>query len=130
MNKKLHSVLLELGFTCLQSDRSVYIYAKGEVRIIMPVYIDDISLASKNTTLLDQTVQDLSKHFKLRDLGETKFLLGVEIIRDCTNHKISLSQHQYMLEHYSMAECHPVGTPLAPRNEALQVHVSPDSRRD
>ena len=78
-NKKLHSVLLELGFTRLQSDRSVYIYAKSEVRIIMPVYIDDITLASKNTAILDQTVRDLSKHFKLRDLGETKFLLGVEI---------------------------------------------------
>jgi hypothetical protein len=83
-NKKLHSVLLELGFSRLQSDRSVYIYTKGEVRIIMPVYINDITLASKNTTLLDQTILDLSKHFKLhfklRDLGETKFLLGVEII--------------------------------------------------
>jgi hypothetical protein len=27
------------GFTCLQSNQSFYIYAKGEVRIIMPVYI-------------------------------------------------------------------------------------------
>ncbi|KAJ2921830.1 hypothetical protein H1R20_g15268, partial [Candolleomyces eurysporus] len=69
-NKKLHSVLLELGFTRLRSDRSVYIYAKGEVRIIMPVYIDNVTLASKDTALLDQTVLDLSKHFKLRDLLE------------------------------------------------------------
>ena len=56
------------------------------------------------------------KHFKLRDLGETKFLLGVEIIRDRANRSISLSQHQYivdMLEGYSMAECNPVGMPLA-----------------
>ncbi|KAJ2921082.1 hypothetical protein H1R20_g16012, partial [Candolleomyces eurysporus] len=47
-NKKLHFVLLELGFTHLQSDWLVYIYAKGEVHIIMLVYIDDITLASKN----------------------------------------------------------------------------------
>ncbi|RXW18307.1 hypothetical protein EST38_g7548 [Candolleomyces aberdarensis] len=99
-NKKLHSVLLELGFTRLQSDRSVYIYTKGEVRIIMPVYIDNITLASQNTALLSQT-----------------FLLGVEIICDRANHSISLSQRQYiidMLERYSMADCNPVGTPLAP----------------
>ncbi|KAJ2936698.1 hypothetical protein H1R20_g401, partial [Candolleomyces eurysporus] len=88
----------------------------------MPVYIDNITLASKDTALLDQTVLNLSKHFKLRDLGETKFLLGVEIIRveiirDCANRSISLSQRQYiidMLERYSMAKCNPVGTPLAP----------------
>ncbi|RXW16890.1 hypothetical protein EST38_g8967 [Candolleomyces aberdarensis] len=94
LNKKLHSVLLELGFTRLQADRLVYIYAKGKVCIIMPVYIDSITLASKNNTLLDQTVLDLSKHFKLRDLGGTKFLLDVEIIRDCANRSISLSQCQ------------------------------------
>ena len=50
-------------------------------------------------------------------MGETKFLLGVEITRDRANRSISLSQRQYivdMLECYSMAECNPVGTPLAP----------------
>jgi hypothetical protein len=131
-NKKLHSVLLELGFSRLQSDRSVYIYTKGEVRIIMPVYIDDITLASKNTTLLDQTVLDLSKHFKLRDLGETKFLLGVEIIRDRTNRTISLSQRQYivdMLERYSMSECNPVGTPLAPGTK-LSKTMGPQTQEE
>ncbi|RXW12077.1 hypothetical protein EST38_g13777, partial [Candolleomyces aberdarensis] len=106
------------------SDRSVYIYAKGEVHIIMPVYIDDITLASKNTPLLDQTVVDLSKHFKLRHLGETKFLLGVEIIRDRANRSISLSQRQYiidMLERYSMADCNPVGTPLPPGTKLSKI---------
>jgi hypothetical protein len=35
-NKKLHSVLTELGFKRIESDRSVYIYSNGEVRIIVP----------------------------------------------------------------------------------------------
>jgi len=44
--KKLHSVLTELGFKQIESDRSVYIYSNREVRIIVPIYIDDITLTS------------------------------------------------------------------------------------
>ena len=76
-NKKLHSVLTELGFKRIESDRSVYIYSNGEVRIIVPIYIDDITLASKSPTAIDNYVQLLSQHFKCRDLGATRFLLGI-----------------------------------------------------
>ena len=60
-NKKLHSILLELGFTRLQSDRSIYLYVKGELKIILPVYIDDLTFASKDKKLIDKAVEDLSK---------------------------------------------------------------------
>ena len=116
-NKKLHSELANLGFTRLQSDRSIYLYARGELKIILPVYIDDLTFASKDTALIDKAVEDLSKVFKLRDLGETRFLLGIEITRDRKKRTISLSQHQYvvdLLERYGMQDCNPVGTPLPP----------------
>jgi hypothetical protein len=38
------------------------------------------------------------KHFKLRNLGPTKFLLGVEISQDRDNPSISLSQCQYIID--------------------------------
>jgi hypothetical protein len=81
-NKKLHSALTEMGFSRIESDRSVYIYSNGEVRIIVPIYIDDITLASKSSTAIDKYVQLLSQHFKCRDLGPTRFLLGVSVERD------------------------------------------------
>ena len=59
-NKKLHSVLTELGLKCIESDRSVYIYSNGEVRIIVPIYIDDITLASKSPSAIDKYVGLLS----------------------------------------------------------------------
>ena len=55
-NKKLHSVLVDLGFKRIESDRSVYIYSNGVVRVIVPIYIDDITLASKDTQALDKYV--------------------------------------------------------------------------
>jgi hypothetical protein len=74
-NKKLHSVLTELGFKRIESDHSMYIYSNGEVRIIVPIYIDDITLASKSSSAIDKYVQLLSHHFKCRDLGPTNYLM-------------------------------------------------------
>jgi hypothetical protein len=117
-NKKLHSVLTELGFKRIESDRSVYIYSNGEVRIIVPIYIDDITLASKSSTAIDKYVQLLSEHFKCRDLGPTRFLLGVAVERDRPTRMIKLHQHQFileLLEKFGMSDCKPVLTPLPPK---------------
>jgi hypothetical protein len=116
-NKKLHSVLVSLGFKQLESDKSVYIYQKDGVFIIMPIHVDDITLASKSLQALDDFIKELAKHFKLRDLGPTNFLLGINIGRDRPNRTISLSQPQYivnMLERYGMTDCKPVSTPMDP----------------
>jgi hypothetical protein len=64
-NNKLHTTLQSMGFKCLDSDRSIYIYVKDDVCIIVPIYIDDITLASKSSAALDKAVHTLSQHFKL-----------------------------------------------------------------
>src|SRR5579859_946598 len=87
-NKKIHQVLESMGFKRLESDHSLYIYCRDEVRIIMPIWVDDITLASKSQSAIDKVVKELSFHFKLRDLGPTTYLLGMEIIRNCSQHSI------------------------------------------
>ena len=57
------------------------------------------------------------QHFKLRDLGETSYLLGVAIRRDRKERKIYLSQKQYIrdvLKRFGMDKCHTVDTPMNP----------------
>ena len=117
-NKKLHSVLTELGFKQIESDRSVYIQSNGEVCIIVPIYIDDIRLASKLPAAINKYVQLLSKHFKCRDLGATRFLLGIAVERDRPTCTLKLHQCQFILdtlERYSMSDCKSVQTPLPPK---------------
>lgn len=114
-NKKLHKVLVSMGFKRLESDRSVYIYVRDNVRIIIPVHVDDLTLASKSQAAIDQTIDELSKHFKLRNLGPTTFLLGIAISRDRPKRTIFLSQRQYiidMLERYQLDKCNSVLTPM------------------
>ncbi|KIJ49713.1 hypothetical protein M422DRAFT_89278, partial [Sphaerobolus stellatus SS14] len=116
-NKKIHSVLVSMGFTRIKADAAIYVYSKGNVKIIVPIYIDDITFAGNSKTEIDNCVQELSKHFKLRDLGETKFLLGIEISRDRSKHTLSLSQKQYtlnILERFGHSDCATVQTPMNP----------------
>ena len=128
-NKKLHDTLASMGFKRLESDHSIYIFIRGEVRIIIPVFIDDITFASSDSAAIDSAIKELSSHFKLRDLGPTSFLLGIEIVRTPEKREISLSQRQYVidaLERFNMSDCNPVGTPMDP-GARLSSSMSPQS---
>ena len=46
--KKLHSVMCELGFERVQCDNSIWMYKKDSTRIIVPVYVDDMTIVAKN----------------------------------------------------------------------------------
>ena len=58
-NIKLHAALTEMGFKKIESDTSVYIYTNEEVKMFVPIYIDDITIASKSTTAIDKTVEQV-----------------------------------------------------------------------
>ncbi|GLB42956.1 putative reverse transcriptase (RNA-dependent DNA polymerase) [Lyophyllum shimeji] len=106
-----------LGFKKTYSDPSLYIYDRDGIKVIVPVFLDDITLASKCIEALDKFVSELGTHFKLRDLGPTSYLLGIRIERETAERRIYLSQTQYIvnkLEEFGMTDCKPVGTPMLP----------------
>jgi transposase InsO family protein len=116
-SETLAKVLLELGFKRTYSDASLYIYERDNIKVIVPVFVDDITLASKSQAAIDNFVVELGKHFKLRDLGKTNLLLGIEVSRNRAERKLYLSQRQYIvnkLEEFGMTDCKPVGTPMLP----------------
>ena len=45
-----------IGFKALESNPSIFIFAKDGVRIIMPIFIDDITIVSKSQDDLDRIV--------------------------------------------------------------------------
>ena len=75
-----------MGFKQLESNHSIYIFLRDEVRIIIPVLIDDIIFTSSDSTAINVAIKDLASHFKLRNLGLTSFLLGIEIICNLEKH--------------------------------------------
>ena len=47
----------------------------------MLVYVDDLLVTGSSTDLILQTRNDLKLKFKMKDLGELKFFLGIEFAR-------------------------------------------------
>lgn len=60
---------LALGFRRLQSDASMYVRAKDKVRIIIPVYVDDLTNACNDRPALDWVKSELKARFKLLHSG-------------------------------------------------------------
>ena len=116
-NRKMRAVLESMGFKQTYSNAAVYIYTWSDVTIILPVFVDDMTYASKSLDAIKSTLDKLCKHFKIHDLGPTTEILGLKIDRDRSNCLLRLSQRQYcleMLSRYGMGDCKPVLTSMDP----------------
>src|SRR5258705_3094210 len=81
--------------------------------LFIAVYVDDLLLFGPKGPVID-TLKDLLKlEFKVTDLGDLHWLLGIQIkYRD---HDIALSQSAYIdtiLKHFGLYDCNPVTYPL------------------
>ena len=56
------------------------------------VYVDDILVISSSKDNVATTKQKLSTFFPIKDLGEIREYLGIEVIRDCENKTIEMRQ--------------------------------------
>ena len=76
--KCLHQVMTKLGFTHAMADDCLYVLWKHNKIILMVlIYVDDMAIAGKGIPGVVLFKQNLSKDFKITDLGELKFILGI-----------------------------------------------------
>ena len=75
-------------------------------------------IASKSRSAIDKLKNDLSSEFEMKDLGEAKKVLGIEIKRDWKSGKVSLTQKGYLkkiLQKFNInGDTKSVSTSLAP----------------
>uniref|UniRef100_A0A2N9G068 Integrase catalytic domain-containing protein n=1 Tax=Fagus sylvatica TaxID=28930 RepID=A0A2N9G068_FAGSY len=122
---RFSSFLLHLGFYCSPADSSLFVFRSSSHIILLLVYVDDIIVTSNHSSSLSTLITKLSSEFSMKDLGPLHYFLGIQVSHFSDG--IFLSQQKYareILAKASMADCKPIGTPLAQKHR-LQLEGGP-----
>ncbi|KAF5449042.1 hypothetical protein F2P56_029530, partial [Juglans regia] len=109
---KLSSSLLNFGFTQAKSDSSLFIRQTSTSFMALLIYVDVI-IASNNLEEIATVKRFLHESFTIKDLGELKYFLGIEVARSAKG--IALCQRKYaldVLEDSGFSGSKPVGFPM------------------
>ena len=110
---KFNTYLMEFGFTCSIPDPSLFVYAKGKDVILLLLYVDVMLITGNNSETLASLLAELNKQFKMKDLGQMHYFLGIQARFHIDG--LFLSQQKYaedLLVDASMSDCAPMPTPL------------------
>lgn len=132
-NQQLDTQLKKFGMTQSAIDSCIYYNVpKNDSIIIVAVYVDDIIIFSNDKNMTAKLKSNLLSRFHMKDIGEAKFVLGMQIERNQSDGKICLSQAQYIqriLKKFNMEDCNAVATPLDCK-QVLSNEMSPKSEDD
>ncbi|GJW03860.1 ribonuclease H-like domain-containing protein [Tanacetum coccineum] len=125
-NAKLTCALVENGFSQSKSDYSLFTKSDNGVFLALLVYVDDIIITGNDTSEIEKFKEFLRTKFMIKDLGNLKYFLGIEVIN--TDKGICLNQRKYVLDlltDYGMLACKPARTPMLSKvsisNEATNI---------
>ncbi|GJU43528.1 ribonuclease H-like domain-containing protein, partial [Tanacetum coccineum] len=126
---RLSEALVENNFKQSGHDHSLYTKESGGSFVALLVYVDDIVLTGNNINEINKVKTFLKSKFKIKDLGELKYFLGIEVLKTKKD-GLCLSQRKYCLEllyNYGLLACKPASTPL-PENIILAHKESEDDK--
>lgn len=90
----------------------------GENKLVLLIYVDDVLLVGQKLNLIQSVKQKLSSEFEMKDIGEIKCFLGMNIERNIDQRILRVSQRVFLeklLHRFGMQDCKPITTPLENR---------------
>ena len=79
---RFHEAITLFGLSIILEDHCVYVRRSTRGIMFLTLYVDDILLDGNNLELIEATKKGLSSVFEMNDMGEARYVLGVEIIRN------------------------------------------------
>jgi hypothetical protein len=113
---RLSEYLLKEGFEKNPICPCVFIKKSESGFVIIAVYVDDLNLVGTPEELIKTAIY-LKSEFEIKDLGKTKFCLGLQI--EHFPNEIFVHQSTYtekVLKHFYMENAHPLSTPMVVRS--------------
>ena len=127
-NRKLRDYLISIGFIQLHSDNCIFYHPKTGV--IIAVWVDDLVLFEKGMEGINRLKKELNTEFEMKDSGELKYFLGIQVLRNRKEKRIQLAQSGYtrqILERFDMESSKPMSTPLATGTKLIKATDSKHS---
>ena len=112
---RLSDFLLSIGFVVNPVDPSLFQRNRGERRFYIQVYVDDLGILHNNEGEFREFQEAMCQEFKMKDLGETKYYLGIHFEHHRDNKTVHMHQSLYihqLLEKYKLQEGKVAPTPL------------------
>lgn len=112
---KMHQFLLQIGLTSSPNDPCLYIRHSSIGILLIALYVDDLLIAGSSPSEVKSVKDKLSHRFEMKDMGEAKVILGIEISRDRSTRRLFINQSEYtrnLLERFGMVNSNPVVTPM------------------
>ena len=121
--RKLVSLKPQQIVVCLSERRRYTLTING-------VHVDDLIILAQNISEMKRVKDGLKLQFKMKDMGELHYYVGVCIIHDMENKEVHLHQGQYIekvLENVGQTEAKPVSTPVDLNMKLQKMKVLADS---
>ncbi|GKC17734.1 ribonuclease H-like domain-containing protein [Tanacetum coccineum] len=123
-NAKLATAVVEHGFVQSKFDYSLYVNSEWSVFVALLVYVDDIVITENDESGIKDFKKFLITKVQIKDLGEQKYFLRIEVLKN--DKGICMSQRKYcmdLLHEYGLLAARPVETPF-PENTVLNFKES------
>jgi hypothetical protein len=119
---RLGEYLLREGYKNDSICPCIFIKGSGSEFAIIAVYVDDINIIGTPEEL-PKAINCLKKEFEMKDLGKTKFCLGLQI--EHVKNGIFVHQEAYIakvLKRFYMDKSHPLPTPMVVRSLDVETY--------
>lgn len=93
---RLTQFLLAQGFIQSKNDYTLFLKSIGSALLNLLVYVDDIVVVCSDLHAVNQIKASLHPEFKIKDLGDLRYFLGIEVAR--TQGGLLINQRKYTLE--------------------------------
>lgn len=117
-NDEINIYLLKLGFMRSINDFCMYSLHHDRGNVYLLIYVDDIVISGPNIDLINEVKNKLMTKFKMKDKGNLKYFLGLEIDYNREQGIMKISQSNYIesvLKRFNMYDCKTSNTPIDPK---------------
>ncbi len=112
-NQKIQGFLESIGFRRINVNHCVY---TSKLEVVIMMYMDDLLIFGKEMGAINEVKKRLTGIFEMKDVGELKYFLGMQVHRNRKETTLTITQSEYIeaiLERFQMTDTKPMITPMA-----------------